>query len=60
MSRCSPASPNGWINAGTVWRYSAVFFLIQDRVKFSAARTFCEEHSGDFWHYARGAATVQH
>jgi H+-transporting ATPase len=46
-------TPIGWANAGIVWGYSLVLFLIQDRVKLAARRIFSEEHSGYFGRHAR-------
>jgi H+-transporting ATPase len=43
-------APIGWRNAGFVWGYSLVLFLLQDQVKLAARRIFREEHSG---YYAR-------
>jgi len=39
-------TPIGWANAGLVWAYCAVMFVIQDGVKLAAARLFRREHSG--------------
>jgi H+-transporting ATPase len=46
-------SPIGWANAGIVWGYCLVLFLIQDRVKLVGRRIFSEEHSGYFGRHAR-------
>jgi H+-transporting ATPase len=51
-------TPIGWTNAGIVWAYCAVMFLIQDPVKLAAARIFREQHSGYFGRHARGAAAA--
>ncbi len=45
--------PIGWANAGIVWGYCLVLFLLQDRVKLAARRIFSEEHSGYFGRHAR-------
>jgi H+-transporting ATPase len=39
-------TPIGWADAGLVWSYCAVMFVIQDWVKLAAARLFRREHSG--------------
>jgi H+-transporting ATPase len=45
--------PIGWGNAGIVWGYCLVLFLLQDRVKLVARRIFSEEHSGYFGRHGR-------
>ena len=45
--------PIGWTNAGIVWGYCLVLFLVQDWVKLAARRIFSEEHSGYFGRHAR-------
>lgn len=46
-------TPIGWANAGIVWGYSLVLFLVQDQVKLAARRVFSEEHSGYFGRHAK-------
>ena len=46
-------APIGWANAGFIWGYSLVLFLLQDRVKLAARKIFSEEHSGYFGRHAR-------
>ena len=38
-------TPIGWVNAGIVWGYCAVLFLLQDRVKLIASGLFSGEHT---------------
>jgi phosphoserine phosphatase len=45
--------PIGWTDAGIVWGYCLVMFLLQDRVKLAGRRIFREEHSGYFGRHAR-------
>lgn len=46
--------PIGWSNAGIVWGYSFVLFLLQDQVKLAARKIFNEEkHSGYFGRHSR-------
>jgi H+-transporting ATPase len=46
-------TPLGWRLAGIVWGYSAVMFLIQDRVKLLGYRILSKEHSGYFGRHVR-------
>jgi H+-transporting ATPase len=46
-------TPIGWLNAGIVWGYSLVLFLLQDQIKLGARRIFSEEHSGYFGRHSR-------
>ncbi len=43
----------GWTQAGIVWGYSLVMFLIQDFVKRGAYRIFGAEHSGFYGRHVR-------
>ncbi|MEJ2429792.1 MAG: plasma-membrane proton-efflux P-type ATPase [Deltaproteobacteria bacterium] len=45
--------PIGWTNAGIVWGYCLVLFLVQDWVKLGARRIFSEEHSGYFGRHGK-------
>ena len=46
-------APIGWANAGLVWAYCGVLFLIQDQIKLGGRKIFSEEHSGYFGRHAR-------
>ena len=46
-------TPIGWLNAGIIWGYSLVLFLLQDRIKLAARKIFSEEHSGYYGRHAR-------
>ncbi len=46
-------TPIGWANAGIVWLYCSLLFLLQDRVKLAGRRIFSEEHSGYFGRHAQ-------
>ncbi len=46
-------APIGWANAGIIWGYCLVLFIVQDQVKLGARLVFSEGHSGYFGRHAR-------